>query len=114
MNPREGSAGRMPSTCFGIPSSEYVEGVMISTYVLDDSKWVLYNARDEECALARQVANADHEIQVSEGTVGFVTSMEPRDDDDSDIGTVCELASAADVAELRRLVLIKKFSMFHS
>ena len=73
----------------------------MSTYVLDGANWVLYNPKDEECAEGRRVREADLEVQMSEGTAGFISSMEAADND-SDAGTTYELASADDVKELQR------------
>ena len=91
----------MPATCFGQSSCEYIDGKLVTTFIIDSDGWTVINDVDEVHA----VAMADRADVMSVGTAGFIASME-RDPNHSgsSADTVLEVATPDDLAELNKYV----------
>ena len=89
----------MPATCFGQSSCEYIDGKLVTTFMIDSDGWTVVNDLDEVHA----VAVADRADIMSAGTAGFIASME-RDPNHSgsSADTVLEVATVEDLAELNK------------
>ena len=85
----------MPKTCFGRESSEYIDSQLVTTFMMDGDGWVIVNDIDD------LVAQYERVNIMSVGTAGFISSME-RDEDDSEGGTVVEVPTPEDMAEVQK------------
>ena len=90
----------MPPTVFGQPADDYLEEKMVTIFMSDNGDWTIFNDLDDAAA-PTESSPAANAISMSEGTLGFISSMDIPDDS-SDVGTVLEVASSEDIKELTR------------
>ena len=91
-----------PRSCFGQLFEEYVDNMLVTTFVLDGNDWLLYNHQDMEYGSSLENDLGQKDICTSVGSAGFISSMEPNSDDSSGAGTAFEVATPDDIAELQR------------
>ena len=91
-----------PQSCFGQTFEKYIGRLLVTTIILDGSDWILFNRQDQNYGTNLEAELGQKNIVSSVGSVGFVASMEPNSEDSSGAGTVFEVATKEDVAELQR------------
>lgn len=91
-----------PQGCFGQTFEKYISRILVTTIILDGSDWIMFNRQDNSYGTTLEAELGQKNIATSIGTAGFIASMEPNSDDSSGAGTVFEVATAEDVAELQR------------
>ena len=95
----------LPETIFGQNSSEYLQERMITIFMVDNGDWTISNALDDALAPTEDCP-AQTAISMSEGTCGFIESMDAVPSGSSDVGTVLEVPSREDMLEFQRYDVI--------
>ena len=98
-----------PQSCFGQTFEKYVGRILVTTIILDGSDWIIFNRQDNSYGTSLEAELGQKNIITSVGSAGFVASMEPNSEDSSGAGTVFEVATKEDVAELQRYLSSEYF-----
>ena len=98
----EDNGNPQPQSCFGQTFEKYIGRILVTTIILDGSDWIMFNRQDNTYATSLEAELGQKNIITSVGSAGFVASMEPNSDDSSGAGTVFEVATKDDLAELQR------------
>ena len=91
-----------PQSAFGQLFERYVNRVLVTTFILDGSDWIIYNRQDQDYATRLHAELGAKDICTSIGSAGFVASMERNDDESSGTCTAFEQATHEDILELQR------------
>ena len=108
----EESRNPQPQSCFGQKFEKYVGRLLVTTIILDGSDWIMFNRQDETYATTLEAELGEKNIVSSIGTAGFISTMEPNSEDSSGAGTVFEVATKEDIAELQRYAYEKFLEEF--